>query len=295
MMIYDIAKSEFKVRGKENLKVNSEEIIRGSLRNVGFLVSWRWVELEEGVFQVLVDLHDGRFVSASVAVVGRREDGHYVSLLAPVVAVHDQLVGPGDELQVVRVVELLRDVLAEGVAGSSRRNSPAAPVVGVGPKQVAHGPLVRHFLHSGERLDLVERVDAGREAAVQTKYLGFHHGCDGQIVEEVCEAAPHVGDAVFSETLVVEAVDLRDLTGLVVSPQNRHSLLEPHLHGVEQSHRLNRVLSAVHIVAHEKVIGLRDLASDSEQLSQIQELAVDVAADGHWPSHALRIRLFHQY
>ena len=90
------------------------------------------------IFHELVDLHDGSLVSASVAVVGGREDSHYVALVGPVVSVHDQLMGPRDPREVVRVVELLRDVLAEGVAGTSWADAPTASVIRVRPKKVAN-------------------------------------------------------------------------------------------------------------------------------------------------------------
>jgi hypothetical protein len=49
--------------------------------------------------------------TASVAVVGRAEHGHHRLLVAPIVALHDQLVCAADEVQAVGVVELLADVL----------------------------------------------------------------------------------------------------------------------------------------------------------------------------------------
>jgi hypothetical protein len=45
--------------------------------------------------------------------------------------VHHELVGTGDHFKVVVVVELLRDVLPEGVAGATRVDTPTAAVVGV--------------------------------------------------------------------------------------------------------------------------------------------------------------------
>ena len=65
--------------------------------------------------------------------------------MAPVVALHHQLVGSGYQGELVCVVELLGDVLAEGVACASGGDAPATPVVGVGPEQVTHGPLMRHL------------------------------------------------------------------------------------------------------------------------------------------------------
>ena len=54
---------------------------------------------------------------------------------------HHKLVGSADECEAIVVVEVFRDVLAEGVAGPARGYSPAAPVVRIRPQQVTHGPL----------------------------------------------------------------------------------------------------------------------------------------------------------
>lgn len=54
---------------------------------------------------------------------------------------HNQLVGPGHQSEAVGVVESLRDVLAESVAGASRGDAPATTVVRVWPQQVTHGTL----------------------------------------------------------------------------------------------------------------------------------------------------------
>ncbi len=77
--------------------------------------------------------------------------------------------GPANHQQFVGVVELLGDVLTEGVAGASGRDAPAAALVGVGPQEVAHGALVGHLLQTIELANVVERVGGGREAPVQTE------------------------------------------------------------------------------------------------------------------------------
>lgn len=71
---------------------------------------------------------------------------------------HDQLVGAGNQAETVDAVELLRDVLAKGVPGSSWRNAPSRPLVRVGPEQVAHRALVRNLLHPVDGSDVVECV-----------------------------------------------------------------------------------------------------------------------------------------
>ena len=71
------------------------------------------------ILHELVDFHYCCLVAASVAVVGCGENGHNVTLMRPVVPVHDELMRTRNSCQVVGVVELLGDVLTEGVASTS--------------------------------------------------------------------------------------------------------------------------------------------------------------------------------
>ena len=60
------------------------------------------------------------------------------------------------------MVELLRDVLTETIAGAARADTPTTSIIGVGPEQVADWTLVWRLLHAVQLADLVERVDARR-------------------------------------------------------------------------------------------------------------------------------------
>jgi hypothetical protein len=71
----------------------------------------------------------------------------------------------------------------------------------------------------------------------------------GEVVEEVGEVFPNIGVAVFSETLVVEAVDLGDLAGFVVSSEDGDAGGISDLEGNKERYCLNRVVTAVDIVA----------------------------------------------
>ena len=104
------------------------------------------------------------------------------------------------------MVKLLGDVLAEAVASTSWRDAPAASVVGVGPQKVADGTFVRGLLDAVQLADLVEGVDAGREATMQAEDLVLNDSSEGQVVEQLSELLPHVRIAVLSQALIVEAV-----------------------------------------------------------------------------------------
>lgn len=87
---------------------------------------------------------------------------------------------------------------------------------------------------------------------------------------------PDIRISVFTQTLIVETVNLRDLSRLVVASQDGDSLWVSNLQGYEQGDRLHRIISTIDIVTHEEVVGIRVGTSDPEQFHQVMELAVDV-------------------
>lgn len=54
---------------------------------------------------------------------------------------HDQLMGAGHQGEAVGVVEGFRDVLSEGVAGTSGGDAPPAAIIRIRPQQVTHRAL----------------------------------------------------------------------------------------------------------------------------------------------------------
>ena len=61
----------------------------------------------------LIDSHDSSFITTSVAVIRRTENCHDVAVVRPVISIHYQLVSTGYSRQVICVIKLLRNVLAE--------------------------------------------------------------------------------------------------------------------------------------------------------------------------------------
>ena len=115
---------------------------------------------------------------------------------------------PGHESETITVVKCLRDILTKGVSSPSGRDAPAAPVIWVRPEQVTHGALVRHLLQPVQGPDVVQRVDAGGEAAVQTEDLAVHQRCERQVVKQVSEIFPHVGISILPQAFVIKPIHL---------------------------------------------------------------------------------------
>ena len=135
--------------------------------------------------------------------------------------------------------------------------------------------------------------------------LILDEGGEREKVKEGRKLCPDISRAVLSQALIVEAVDLGDLTALVVAAQNGYSVWEADLERDKVGDRLNAVVASVHVVAHEEVVVIGQLATNVEKLFQIIELTVDVAANGHGCAHlgniafarqdffGIRAQLFH--
>jgi ActR/RegA family two-component response regulator len=124
---------------------------------------------------------------------------------------------------------------------------------------------------------------------MQAEDLVLNDGCEWQIIEELRELFPHVGVAVLAKALIIEAVHLGDLSALVITPEDRDSVLEAHFKGHEQRHCLDRVIATIDVVTHEKIVRVGGLSTDLEQLAEVVELSVDIATNGHWGAHLLHI------
>ena len=84
---------------------------------------------------------------------------------------------------------------------------------------------------------------------MKTEDLVVDQGGKGEVVEEIGEVLPDICVAVLAQALVVEAVDLGDLTGLVVAAEDGDALWVANLQGDEQCHRLYREVTAVDVIA----------------------------------------------
>ena len=59
-----------------------------------------------------------------------------------------------------------------------------------------------------------------------------------------------------------------------VPAQDGHAIAVPHFEGHEKGDSLDAVVSAVHVVTHEEVVGVRAVAADAEELREVVLLAL---------------------
>jgi len=85
---------------------------------------------------------------------------------------------------------------------------------------------------------MIQRIDTRTQTAMQTKDAIAHDGRHGQIIKGIRKGLPHIGVTVFAQTLVVKSVHLRNLSTLVVAPQNGNAMTVPNLEGDKESDSL---------------------------------------------------------
>ena len=123
-------------------------------------------------------------------------------------------------------------------------------------------------------------------------YLLLNQRGQGKEIEKIREVLPDVGVAVFTKTLIVETVNLCNLSRLVVTTSNSHAIRITNLESEEQGHGLNRVVTTIDVITHEKIVCLRGLATNSEELNKIVELTVNITADSDRAIDILDVILF---
>jgi hypothetical protein len=108
---------------------------------------------------------------------------------------------------------------------------------------------VWNLLNAVKGSDVVEGIDAWGETAVETKDLAVDKSGEGEVIEKVGEILPDIGVSIFTEALVIEAVDLCDLAGFVVSAEDRDSLWVSNLESNEEGNGLDGVITSINVIA----------------------------------------------
>lgn len=140
------------------------------------------------------------------------------------VAFVNQLMGSCDCLQAVHMVELSSDLVAKEPACSSRAYCPCINILGIAPHQVTECTLMRNLLSSGDHPDLIDGANFGAETAVHAEHCSVHDGSEHEEIKHLTACLPHRCVAVLCLAFLVEAVDLCDLSGLVVSSDKDDSI-----------------------------------------------------------------------
>lgn len=156
-----------------------------------------------------------------------------------------------NQVDVVLFEELFDDSLAEGVRDAPIVFTPRTlPLLWVRPQKIAQETILGHLSWSGQLLELSYSHEFGGKTSVHTENFVVNECRNGHTVEDVLEFFPRF-DAKTSLTLVIEPINAIDLTAFVISAQQKEVLLVFHLVRQQQNDSLQRLATAIDIVAQE--------------------------------------------
>ena len=73
--------------------------------------------------------------------------------------------------EAITMIKSLGNILSKSVTGTTRRDTPTSPVVGVGPQKVTHGTLVGYLLKTVQSANVVQSVNAGTQTSMKAENL----------------------------------------------------------------------------------------------------------------------------
>jgi len=89
--------------------------------------------------------------------------------------------------------------------------------------------------------------------------------CQRQIVEYFSAVSPDIDWTVLAKALVVKAIDLSNLSALVVASDQRDAFWVADLQGQQKQERLHRVVASVNEITHKQVVRIGTFSTDLEK------------------------------
>jgi hypothetical protein len=96
--------------------------------------------------------------------------------------------------------------------------------------------------------DVIQCINTRTQSSVEAKDLVVNQGGEREVVKEIRKEFPNIGVPVFAQALVVEAVDLGDLAGFMVTAEDGDSGRVADFEGDEESDGFNGIIAAVDVV-----------------------------------------------
>jgi hypothetical protein len=133
------------------------------------------------------------------------------------VALIDQLMSSGNQLQPIDVIEFGGDLVSEEPACTTGRYRPGLNVLRIGPDQITESTLMRDLLSTCDNSNLINSTDFRAETTVDAEHFAIDDSGKDQEVEHLAAGLPNGSIAIFLLTFLIEAIDLGDLTRLMVA------------------------------------------------------------------------------
>lgn len=205
----------------------------------------------------VLKLQNGGYITAPVAVVGSRPYSNQGVVEHVLVSFVNQLMCTTYQLEVVDRHEFFGNLRSEKPPSSPWTDGPTVNFFWIAPNKITEGSFVRNFLIPLDKSNLIQCSNIWGQSPVDTKNRLVNECGDREEVEYPAAVSPRVTVSVLVLALVVEAVNLRDLTRFVISAEECDLVWPLRLENEEASEGLQAVVASVNEVAHENVVSVR--------------------------------------
>lgn len=140
--------------------------------------------------------------------------------------------------------------------------------------------LVRNLHLAIDGAHLIDGLDLRGKPAVDAKNLAVYKCSKRKVIKGLIEVFPRSGASILLDDFIIKSVDGGDLAGFVVAPEQEYLFGVFDLVAEKKLNGLNGVVAPIHKISDEDVSGLRQFPAYLEQFEHVEELSVDVSADG---------------
>jgi hypothetical protein len=144
-------------------------------------------------------------------------------------------------------------------------------------------------LNSIKLTNIVKGIQRRGKTTVEAENLSLNQRSKGKIVEEIRKIFPHIGGPILSQTFIIKAVHLGDLTAFVISSENRNSMSVANFQCDKKRNGLDGEVASIDVISHEEVVGVRCFPTDFKKLDQIMELAMNITTNRYRKRNRLNI------
>mmetsp|Transcript_7817 Transcript_7817/g.24315 ORF Transcript_7817/g.24315 Transcript_7817/m.24315 type:complete len:352 (-) Transcript_7817:3-1058(-) len=240
-----------------------------------------WLQHFEGTQQVLVNAHQSTCIVELPAVIRRGKDGHELAACKKLVAVLDNLVRTGYEIQVVLLAKASDNLRSKCEGHAPVVVAPRADFCrGVRPEQITQQPAVGNVDRTGQLPDLLQSCQLRRDPPMHAEDTVIYQCADRHVVEDIAECLPEF-DVVAPLALIKEPIESVDGCALMVAAQDKEVLGVLCLERKQQCNAFDGVLPPVNVITQEEIVHLLRWPAVLKQPKHVVKLAVDVASDLH--------------
>ena len=124
----------------------------------------------------------------------------------------DKLMSTGNEFKSIDLVELGCDFISKQPSSSTGRNGPGLHIFRITPDKITKRTLVRNLLGTCDDADLIQSADFWTQTSVNTQNGSINNSSKDKEVKNLTASLPDGRIAVLLLALLVETIDLCDLT-----------------------------------------------------------------------------------